>query len=77
MELPSISIDVCKGQDYCKTEEEIKNFVKGKILMIFTKSKTYNPESYDQDVVTEKINFYYFELNVENPKMGEYKITKE
>ena len=57
-----IEVNYCIGETYCKSIEEIDKFLQNKSIVVITKSKRYNPEVYDENVLTEVSNIHYYEL---------------
>ena len=41
---PLIWVQACVGEDYCKTEEEITNFVKDVYMSVIVKTSNYDPD---------------------------------
>ena len=57
-----IEVNYCIVETYCKSIEEIDKFLQNKSIVVITKSKRYNPEVYDENVLTEVSNIHYYEL---------------
>ena len=58
----TVDIYPCKG-DNCKTDEEIQLFLKQyTLLVVFYKQQTYQPDVYDNSVITKNYAIAYSQL---------------
>ena len=60
--MPLISVSQCKGLDHCKAEQDFDQFIQRKVMIVLTKSTRYNPEVYDESVLSKSTNIFYYDL---------------
>ena len=68
LEVPVLEVNYCYGKDYCKSKEEIQEFVRRKFISIVATSIEYNPEIYDERVLEKSSKLYFFQIDAVNPR---------
>ena len=73
----AISIDRCVGKDYCKTEEEIDEFINSLQLLVLTKEMHYDPPDFENETpVKSMINSSILPVAFTPPRFQSIKIVR-
>ena len=61
----SIELKRCVGEKYCKTEEEIKTFLKGKWLLLINNQKLFNPTKFEEESIESYAKMTWIPINTQ------------
>ena len=49
-----VYLNKCQGKDYCKTEEEINKFIKGKYLIVYVNEIRFDAQFYGEESIIKE-----------------------
>ena len=58
-----IAFEMCEGRADCKTEAEIREWLKMKFIVLLYNQVSFNPEGYDEESVNRDSRFAYITIS--------------
>ena len=69
-----VMFEMCEGRADCKSEEEIRDWLKQKFIVLLYNTVSFDPSGYDQDTLIRESKFHYVPFSSRIRERKRYKI---
>lgn len=70
-----VDFEKCTGKDYCKSEAEIRDWLRQKFIVLIYNQVRFNPEGYGEQSVIRESRIHYIPVNTQVREMHRFQVS--